>query len=98
MDETAVLCHYPHPKLDVGIKLLGINASIESARAGEQGRGFAVVAEEVRKLADSTKGSAAGIEEDIIRVQDSISILIESVKQLAVVSESQAQGVVELTN
>ncbi|MHB8127043.1 MAG: methyl-accepting chemotaxis protein [Desulfitobacteriaceae bacterium] len=64
-------------KISQQSNILGINASIESARAGEQGRGFAVVAEEVRKLADTTKGSAAGIEEDIARVQDSIAVLIE---------------------
>lgn len=84
-------------KISQRSNILGINASIESARAGEHGRGFAVVAEEVRKLADSTKGSAAEIEQDIARVQDSISLLIESVNQLAIVSEYQAQGVVELT-
>lgn len=77
--------------------ILGINASIESARAGEQGRGFAVVANEVRKLADGTKMSAVNIDEDIQKVQNSVSLLIESVSQLATVSEVQAQGVVELT-
>ncbi|MCK8059421.1 heme NO-binding domain-containing protein [Fusibacter sp. A2] len=37
--------------------LLALNASIEAARAGEHGRGFAVVAEEVRQLAENSKGA-----------------------------------------
>ncbi|EHQ89420.1 methyl-accepting chemotaxis protein [Desulfosporosinus youngiae] len=77
--------------------ILGINASIEAARVGEHGRGFAVVAEEVRKLSDTTKTSATGIEADIDRVYNSVSLLIESVNQLALVSENQSQGVLELT-
>ncbi|AET69167.1 methyl-accepting chemotaxis protein [Desulfosporosinus orientis DSM 765] len=77
--------------------VLGINASIESARAGENGRGFGVVAEEIRKLADVTKDSAITIEQDVLEVQSSVNRLVESVSQLAMVSESQAQGVTELT-
>ncbi|OMF12604.1 hypothetical protein BK131_18475 [Paenibacillus amylolyticus] len=43
--------------------LLALNASIEAARAGEHGRGFAVVAGEVRKLAEQSSQSVAGIDQ-----------------------------------
>ncbi|MFJ7667303.1 methyl-accepting chemotaxis protein [Lysinibacillus sp. NPDC097195] len=49
--------------------LLALNASIEAARAGEHGKGFAVVAEEVRKLAEQSKTSAAQITETIHTMQ-----------------------------
>lgn len=61
--------------------LLALNASIEAARAGEHGRGFAVVAEEVRKLAEQSKGSAADITRIVEEIQQSTSTAKHSISK-----------------
>lgn len=61
--------------------LLALNASIEAARAGEHGKGFAVVAEEVRKLAEQSKGSAADIARIVEEIQQATSTAKNSIDQ-----------------
>src|SRR5208283_131969 len=57
--------------------LLAVNASIEAARAGEYGKGFSVVAQEIKALADQSKGSTGQIKtilDDIRRRINSVVI------------------------
>ena len=58
--------------------LLALNAAIEAARAGEAGRGFAVVADEIRKLADESSKTAAGIQGIVKNVYSSVGQMKES--------------------
>ncbi|NTV10985.1 MAG: methyl-accepting chemotaxis protein [Zoogloea sp.] len=76
--------------------LLALNAAIEAARAGEQGRGFAVVADEVRKLAERTSLSTAGIKdavEDIVgRSKDAVRSMSGAVTEVSASSEMIRSG------
>ena len=69
--------------------LLSLNASIEAARAGEAGRGFAVVAEEIRKLADQSKESAAQITAIIGELMKNSNSSVEIMKQMSEIMNKQ---------
>jgi methyl-accepting chemotaxis protein len=58
--------------------LLALNASIEAARAGEHGKGFAVVADQVRRLAEQSKGATAQVKTILHDVKEATSSAVRA--------------------
>ena len=67
--------------------LLALNAAIEAARAGEHGRGFAVVADEVKNLAETTKGAASKIATTTAKFIEASSQMMSSTQSMSIAAE-----------
>ena len=71
--------------------LLALNASIESARAGEAG--FAVVAEQIRQLAEQTKGFTEDITKIIYELNANAEDVVESVRISVNAADTQSDNI-----
>lgn len=71
-------------------KILGLNAAIEAARAGEFGKGFSVVANEIGRMADQSKDSAANIIQHLGKMNEAVSKNNLSVKEIAAMAEEHS--------
>lgn len=71
--------------------LLSLNAAIEAARAGESGRGFSVVADEIRKLAEESKGFSEEIKEVIEELMVKSQAAVDTMKISSAITEENAK-------
>lgn len=78
--------------------LLALNAAIEAARAGDAGRGFAVVAGEIRKLAEKSSETAAGIQGVVKNVYSSVEQMIEHSEAMLTFIDQNVLGDYERLN
>lgn len=71
--------------------ILAVNASIEAARAGDQGKGFAVVAQEIKSLADQSRGATDQVRSILDETRKWVSAVVMATEQGGKAVESGVQ-------
>ena len=80
------------------VKLLGLNASIESARVGEAGRGFGVVAKEMGKLSVNSSNSLKDMNTILNDVKSSIINIAEGIRNNTKIINEQSTALQHITS
>lgn len=78
------------------IKMIGLNASIESARLGEKGRGFSVVANEIQHLSENTTSTTLQVTNLNQRIEEKLQTTIDNSHKTLAVTEDQSAAMEEL--
>lgn len=60
---------------------LAVNAAIEATKAGEQGRGFGIVAQEIRSLAEQSKGATVQVRSLLNEIQSATNAAVLATEQ-----------------
>lgn len=60
---------------------LAVNAAIEATKAGEQGRGFGIVAQEIRSLAEQSKGATVQVRALLNEIQAATNAAVLATEQ-----------------
>lgn len=74
--------------------LLAVNAAIEAAKAGEAGRSFSIVAQEIRTLAEQSKGATVQVRSLLSEIQGATNAAVLATEQG---SKAVAKGVDQST-
>lgn len=74
--------------------LLAVNAAIEAAKAGEAGRSFSIVAQEIRTLAEQSKGATVQVRSLLNEIQTATNAAVLATEQG---SKAVAKGVDQST-
>ncbi len=75
--------------------LLAVNAALEAAKAGEQGRSFSIVAQQIRILAEQSKGATIQVRSLLSEIQNATNAAVLATDQGA---KAVAKGVDQSTN